>query len=53
MIAVEYDTSEGKKTRWHNVGAGWRTEGGHVTFTMVTMPGVKLVLLEKGDGEQN
>lgn len=52
MIAVEYETSEGKKTRWHNLGAGWRTEAGHITFNMVTMPGVKLVLLEKADGEQ-
>lgn len=52
-VAQEYEAGGQTRTRWTQIGVAWTSKDGRsITVSMVTMPGVKLVLLPpKGQGQ--
>jgi hypothetical protein len=51
MIPVEFRTADKKMaTKWNPVGAAWVNDKGVITFNIITMPGVRFVLVEKQEG---
>jgi hypothetical protein len=47
LVAVHYEANGEKKVRWHNLGAGWKTENGHIAFNLCTNPGVNFFICER------
>ena len=53
MIPVEFRTEDKKMaTKWNPVGAAWVNEKGVITFNIITIPGVRFVLVEKKEGAE-
>ncbi len=51
VVAVEYQVKGERKTHFHNIGVAWKAKRGPITINMVTMPGVKLILIPKNREE--
>ena len=50
-VAVQYGPKTNQQTKWHNVGAGWKSENGFISFNLVTNPGVHFVICPRKEKE--